>query len=210
MTIWRHPSPGLFDMAWIIAAFLLFVSLSLGFVVRHQHRRRLNELRAEHRQRIESKEHEHNQRLARLERDHDRQLRYAHHPLAEDLLPGLDGLVEAQAYVNEQDLDLADPIVDGLEVARRSITDALQRHGIDEINPEANSAFEPQFHEAISRCEDATAPHQAVMQCFRRGYRDGDRVLRPAMVEVNINPQDDGADAGASSADDESSSPMDS
>ena len=177
-------------MGWFVAAFFFTVALVMAWALRRQHRRRLARLRAEHRETLEHQHHDHNQQVARLRRDHDRQLRFAHHPLAEDLLPGLDGLMEARRHIEDHHGDDDDPIATGLEAAHRAIVDALYRHGIEPIAPERGDRFDPEVHEAISRRHDPAVESQRVTRCFRQGYRDGDRVLRPAMVEVNMGTDD--------------------
>lgn len=182
-------------MGWFVAAFFFAVALVMAWALRRQHRRRLAQLRAEHRKKLEHQHHDHNQQVARLRRDHDRQLRFAHHPLAEDLLPGLDGLMEARRHIEEHHGDDDDPIAQGLEAAHRAIVDALSRHGIEPIAPERGEPFEPALHEAISRHHDPDVDRHRITRCFRQGYRDGDRVLRHAMVEVSMGPSESDASA---------------
>ena len=49
------------------------------------------------------------------------------------------------------------------------------------------------MHEAISRVESADVPAGAVAAELQKGYRIGDKLLRPAMVAVSTGPQVDGA-----------------
>jgi len=44
-------------------------------------------------------------------------------------------------------------------------------------------AFDPNLHEAISQQESEQAPG-TVVQVLQRGYRAGERLLRPALVVV--------------------------
>ena len=44
--------------------------------------------------------------------------------------------------------------------------------------------FDPQVHQAVSYDEDPARRDGEVIEEFRRGYRLGDRLLRPAMVKV--------------------------
>ena len=44
--------------------------------------------------------------------------------------------------------------------------------------------FDPQVHQAVSYEEDPHRRDGEVIEEFRRGYRLGDRLLRPAMVKV--------------------------
>ena len=65
------------------------------------------------------------------------------------------------------------------EKARR----ALEGVGVARVD-EAGVAFDPSVHDAVQQVEDADASEPTVHQVLRPGYRQGDRVLRAAMVVV--------------------------
>ncbi|WCJ44565.1 Co-chaperone GrpE family protein [Euphorbia peplus] len=48
--------------------------------------------------------------------------------------------------------------------------------------------FDPLLHEAIAREESEEYKEGIIIQEFRRGFRLGDRLLRPAMVKVSAGP----------------------
>jgi molecular chaperone GrpE len=48
--------------------------------------------------------------------------------------------------------------------------------------------FDPQWHEAMLQEETSDHPDGTVLMELRRGYRLGDRMLRPALVKVASNP----------------------
>ncbi len=64
----------------------------------------------------------------------------------------------------------------------------------------ANQPFDPNLHEAISQLETDEAPPGTVVQVLQRGYRLGERLLRPALVVVARAPsvQSQGSPEGAS------------
>jgi molecular chaperone GrpE len=55
--------------------------------------------------------------------------------------------------------------------------------------------FDPQWHEAMLREETADHPDGTVLMELRRGYRLGERMLRPALVKVASNPTESTAAA---------------
>ena len=80
---------------------------------------------------------------------------------------------------------------DGTSVSKRSSTrcvssasarQSLEREGLVEI--EANSAFDPHIHEALLAQPVEGREHGEVLEVVQKGYRLGDRVLRPARVVV--------------------------
>jgi molecular chaperone GrpE len=58
-----------------------------------------------------------------------------------------------------------------------------RKHGLEEI--ETNGAFDPHVHEALLTQPAEEAEPGSVLQVLQKGYRLGDRVLRPARVVVS-------------------------
>jgi molecular chaperone GrpE len=48
--------------------------------------------------------------------------------------------------------------------------------------------FDPRLHEAISRVESADVPSGSVAVELQKGYKIGEKLLRPAMVSVSTGP----------------------
>jgi molecular chaperone GrpE len=48
--------------------------------------------------------------------------------------------------------------------------------------------FDPRIHEALGSIETAELPDHQVVEEIRRGYKIRDRLLRPAMVKIAVNP----------------------
>ncbi len=63
----------------------------------------------------------------------------------------------------------------------RELRDALQREGLVEI--ETDGRFDPHVHEALLS-QPSAADDGSVIEVVQKGYRLGDRVLRPARVVV--------------------------
>jgi molecular chaperone GrpE len=71
----------------------------------------------------------------------------------------------------------------------RELAEALAREGLAEI--ETNGVFDPHVHEALlSQPSDQDVG--SVLEVVQKGYRLGDRVLRPARVVVAAPREDDG------------------
>jgi len=69
---------------------------------------------------------------------------------------------------------------------QRSLAAALEREGLAEI--ETDGQFDPHVHEALLS-QPSEADEGSVIQVLQKGYRLGDRVLRPARVVVAAAPQ---------------------
>ena len=92
------------------------------------------------------------------------------------MLDDLERALEAAAQHEEAKLE------EGVELVHRSLSALLARHGLTEI--EADGAFDPHVHEAMLTQPADGAEDGSVLQVLQKGYRLGDRVLRPARVIV--------------------------
>jgi molecular chaperone GrpE len=115
----------------------------------------------------------------RVARDQAELSRRANERLLNELLPVLDDLeraLEAASQHEEAKLE------EGVELVHRSLSSLLARHGLSEI--ETEGAFDPHVHEAMLTQPADGAEEGSVLQVLQKGYRLGDRVLRPARVIV--------------------------
>ncbi len=53
----------------------------------------------------------------------------------------------------------------------------------------AGQPFDPRVHEAVSRVESADVPSGSVVTELQKGYKVGERLLRPALVSVSTGPK---------------------
>ena len=49
---------------------------------------------------------------------------------------------------------------------------------------EAGEAFDPNLHNAVMHTQDESLGENVIAQVFQKGFRDGDKVIRFAMVQV--------------------------
>ena len=116
----------------------------------------------------------------RVDRDRRDQADAAVASAVEDLLPIVDNLERALEAPAGED---ADSYRQGVELIHRQMLDVLRRRGVTPIES-VGTDFDPQIHQAVAH--EASPEHREgeVMEEFRRGYKLGDRLLRPAMVKV--------------------------
>lgn len=89
--------------------------------------------------------------------------------------------------------------VEGVAAIDRKLRALLESEGVNPVEAEPGTAFDPRQHEAIVNVPGTGRPEGAIVDVIRRGYRLRDRVLRPALVAVAAAP--DGEPGPASSAD---------
>jgi molecular chaperone GrpE len=76
----------------------------------------------------------------------------------------------------------------GVDLIRRQLCDALGKLGLTAV-PAKGELFDPFTHQAVDMVDSTTAKNNHVLDELQRGYKIGDRLLRPAMVRVARNPK---------------------
>ena len=93
------------------------------------------------------------------------------------LLPALDNLERAVEAPSGDDYKT------GVDMTIRQLADLLARQGLEEIMPLGES-FNPEYHHAVVREDAKDVETDTVTEVFQKGYKLGNRLLRPAMVKV--------------------------
>jgi molecular chaperone GrpE len=114
-------------------------------------------------------------------REREQQALAANERLVLDLLPVYDALeLAVEAFDNHE----AEKVREGVAYVHRSLHDALERAGATSIDPQGEP-FDPAEHEALMAMPDPTVDEGVVLQVHQRGFRLGDRVIRPARVVIS-------------------------
>jgi molecular chaperone GrpE len=97
-----------------------------------------------------------------------------------ELLPIVDNFERAlQAPATGE----AESFKKGIELIHKQLFDLLKKRGVTPITA-LGADFDPNVHQAVIHEESADHREGEVMQELQRGYKIGDRLLRPAMVKV--------------------------
>lgn len=72
---------------------------------------------------------------------------------------------------------------EGIELIHRQLADLLKKRGLQPIET-LGTDFDPTLHQAVAYDESPGARDGEVVAELRRGYRLGERLLRPALVKV--------------------------
>jgi molecular chaperone GrpE len=122
----------------------------------------------------------------RVSRDQASLVARAHERLVKELLPVLDDLERALAAAEDHE---EATLEEGVRLVHRELAAALAHEGLAEI--ETNGHFDPHVHEALLS-QPSSEEEGSVIEVVQKGYRLGDRVLRPARVVVAAAQEDDG------------------
>lgn len=96
-----------------------------------------------------------------------------------ELLPVLDNFERA---AGNKDASFED-YQKGVDMIFNQFTEILKKLGAESFG-ETGDDFDPNLHNAVMHIEDENAEDNKVVDVFSKGYKLGDRVLRPAMVKV--------------------------
>ena len=72
----------------------------------------------------------------------------------------------------------------GVEMTARQFDSALEAIGVEIISAEPGTEFDPTVHNAVMHVEDESLGENTIAECFQKGFRHGDKVIRTAMVKV--------------------------
>jgi molecular chaperone GrpE len=108
-----------------------------------------------------------------------------------DMLEVIDNLERAtSAYSDGAKFDGA-AVLKGVSLVLRLFQTKLERYGVRPFEAQGQP-FDPREHEAISQVVTADFPPGTVANELQKGYRIGDRLLRPASVAVAAAPKGEG------------------
>jgi molecular chaperone GrpE len=114
---------------------------------------------------------------ARVERDRDQARNLAIAESFRALLPALDDLTRAEAHGDLEGTPFASVIT--------KIRNAGEKFGLKAFGAKGEK-FDPELHNALVQTPSAEVTETIIADVVEPGYMLGDRLLRPAMVSVNI------------------------
>jgi molecular chaperone GrpE len=118
----------------------------------------------------------------RAARDRQEYVALANERLIGELLPILDDLERALTSAEQHE---EAQLEEGVRLVHRSLAALLERHGVTPI--ETDGQFDPHVHEALLS-QPSEADEGSVIDVVQKGYKLGDRVVRPARVVVAAPP----------------------
>jgi molecular chaperone GrpE len=99
-----------------------------------------------------------------------------------EVLPVVDNLERAIEHAGAGAGGESKPIIEGVQLVLRQLMTAFERLDITPVEAQGQP-FDPNLHEAISQ-QESDQPPGSVVTVLQRGYKSGERLLRPALVVV--------------------------
>jgi molecular chaperone GrpE len=98
------------------------------------------------------------------------------------VLPAIDDFERAMQTLPA---DLKDhPWISGVLLVQRKLNSALEQSGVTSIAVNPGDTFDPNLHEAVTHEDSDQFTSEQIIGEVQRGYKLGERVLRPTMVRV--------------------------
>jgi molecular chaperone GrpE len=134
--------------------------------------------------------------MENIRRRHEKELENAHkyglEKFANELLPVIDSLEMGLASIPADDggSDVAAKTREGMELTLKQLQSAVEKFGIEPVEPAIGDALDPERHQAMSTQESTEVAPNGITAVMQKGYLLNDRLLRPAMVMVAKAPAD--------------------
>lgn len=118
----------------------------------------------------------------RMQKERQDLTKYAIENLIVEFLYPLDNLENALKFAQQMSDEVKHWAV-GFQMILTQFKDILANNGVESIESKGKS-FDPHLHEAVEMIETTEQPAGTIMEEFIRGYRMGERTIRPARVKV--------------------------
>jgi len=119
----------------------------------------------------------------RASREKEDAVKFANASFLERLIPILDNFELGLLAAKNDKATTA--IVAGLEMVSRQLSDFLLASGVEPVNGDPGTPFDPNVHEAIGQEASTEIADGAIVRQLRKGFKLRERLLRPATVVVS-------------------------
>lgn len=129
-----------------------------------------------------------------LRRRHARELeesaKYSIGSFSKDLIEVMESLYRAINF--QKEFDMTDSKIagmfDGMNMTLKLLEKSFNKYGIQRVEP-INSEFDHRYHQAISKISVPNTANNQIVNVIQAGYIIHDRLLKPALVVVNVNEE---------------------
>ena len=114
----------------------------------------------------------------RSEKEKQETFNFAKAETLKELLPAIDNLERALAN-EQQDFE---GLKKGVELTYNGFINTFNKLGVEAYGDKGD-IFDPNLHNAVMHIEDDNFKDGEIVDVFQRGYKIGDKIIRPAMVK---------------------------
>ena len=141
----------------------------------------------------------------RVVKDKEEFKRFANEDLIVQFLPVIDNFERAIAH-GEESRDIK-ALIAGVKMIHRQYIEALRKSGLRSFNS-VGKPFDPTKHQAMQTIETDEYEPNTVTQEFQKGYFLHERLIRPALVVVSLNPKEEKIEESGKAVTDENGEKM--
>lgn len=117
----------------------------------------------------------------RNEQEREALLKYGAENTLKKMLEVLDNFERGMKAI--ETVEDCDKVKECYNLAYKNFTDVLTKAGLETIKAEGEE-FDPNFHEAVMQTPTSDKPENTIIAELQKGYKLGDKVLRPSLVNV--------------------------
>ena len=117
----------------------------------------------------------------RNEQEREALLKYGAESTLKKMLEVLDNFERGMKAI--ETVDDCEKVKECYNLAYKNFTDVLAKAGLETIKAEGE-VFDPNFHEAVMQTPSSDVPEHTIIAELQKGYKLGDKVLRPTLVNV--------------------------
>ncbi len=110
-------------------------------------------------------------------------LKYGAQECMKKIIEVVDNFDRAQQAIEK--IDDIEKMKESFHVLNKQLMDSLTKLGLEQIKS-VGEKFDPNLHEAVMQTQTEEYPEETIINELQKGYKLGDKVLRPAMVAVAV------------------------
>lgn len=117
----------------------------------------------------------------RQEQERENLLKFGTENALKKMLEVLDNFERGEkALENVEDCK---KVKESFDLVHKQVIEVLKKLGLESIETEGKE-FDPNFHDAVMQTPTSEHPEHTIINELQKGYKMGDKVLRPALVNV--------------------------
>lgn len=117
----------------------------------------------------------------RQEQERESLVKYGTENALKKMLEVLDNFERGQKTL--EGVEDSEKIKECFQLVHKQVWDTLSKLGLEEIKA-VGEEFDPNFHEAVMQTPTTEHPEHTVINELQKGYKVGDKILRPTLVNV--------------------------
>ncbi len=110
-------------------------------------------------------------------------LKYGAEECMKKIIEVVDNFDRALTMVEK--IDTVEKMKETFYVLNKQLTESLSKLGLEQIKS-VGEVFDPNMHEAVMQTPTDEYPEDTIINELQKGYKLGEKVLRPAMVSVAV------------------------